>query len=114
MKKCSKEIWQGQMNLQDLNKNLTVQKVHEAVLKGAFAIREVENNRINLENNKDITVKKLTFELSNGIKFCTDSLIFLGMANMEWYDIRRQHLSNFYRQSCSPLLKISLYHQNTR
>ena len=69
MKKCSKETWQGQMNVQDLSKNLTVQKVHEAVLKGAFAICEVENSRINLENNKDITVKKLTFELSNALRF---------------------------------------------
>ena len=44
MKKCNKEIWQKRMNAQDRNKDLKVQKVQGAVLKGAFAICEVTNN----------------------------------------------------------------------
>ena len=57
VKKCSKEIWQERMNTQDRNKDLKVQKVHEAVLKGAVAICEVTNTLINCKNNKDISVK---------------------------------------------------------
>ena len=36
VKKCNKEIWQERMNAQDRNKNLKVQKVQGAVLKGAL------------------------------------------------------------------------------
>ena len=38
VKKCNKEIWQERMNTQDRNKDLEVQKVQGAVLKGAFTI----------------------------------------------------------------------------
>ena len=38
VKKCNKEIWRERMNAQDRNKNLKVQKVQGAVLKGAFAL----------------------------------------------------------------------------
>ena len=43
VKKFSKGIWQERMNAQDRNKELKVQKVSGAVLKGAFAICEVTN-----------------------------------------------------------------------
>ena len=72
MKKCSKEIWQERMNAQDRNKDLKVQKVQGAVLKGAFAICEVTNTLINLKNNKDISGKQLRLQLSN----VTESLTF--------------------------------------
>ena len=42
------------MNAQDCNKDLKVQKVQEAVLKGVFIIWEITNNLIDLKNNKDI------------------------------------------------------------
>ena len=58
MKKCSKEIWQERMNAQDRNKDLKVQKVQGAVLKGAFAVCEVTNTLINLKNNKDTSCKE--------------------------------------------------------
>lgn len=76
------------MNAQYLN-DLEMQKVQGIVLKGSFAIYEVENNLINLKNSKDIPIKKLTFQLSNSIKVCIESLTFLGIANMEGYNIRR-------------------------
>ena len=41
VKKCNKEIWQERKNAEDRNKDLKVQKVQGAVLKGAFAICEV-------------------------------------------------------------------------
>ena len=63
VKKCSKEIWQERMNAQDCNKDLKVQKVQGAVLKGLFAICEVTNNLINLKNNKDIPGKELRLQL---------------------------------------------------
>ena len=51
VKKCNKEIWQEQMNVQDINKGLKVQKVQETAFNGAFAIWEVTNGLINLKNN---------------------------------------------------------------
>ena len=72
VKKCNKEIWQERMNAQDRNKDLKVQKVQGAVLKGAFAICEVTNTLINLKNNKDISGKQLRLQLSN----VTESLTF--------------------------------------
>ena len=80
------------MYAQDRNKELKVQKVQRAVLKGAFAICEVTNNLINLKNNKDISGKKLRLQLSNIIKICTESLTFRGRANLQGNNIRRQHL----------------------
>ena len=59
VKKCNKDIWQERMNAQDRNKDLKVQKVQGAVLKGAFAIGEDTNTLINLKNNKDISSNKL-------------------------------------------------------
>ena len=53
------------MNAQDRNKDLKVQKVQGAVLKGGFTISEVTNNLTNLTNNKDIPGKELRLELSN-------------------------------------------------
>ena len=81
------------MNAQDCNKDLKVQKVQGAVLKGLFAICEVTKNLINLKNNKDIPGKELKFQLSNIIKICTESLTFLGKENLEGDNIRRQYLS---------------------
>ena len=45
------------MNVQNRNKDLKVQKVQGAVLKGTFAICEVTNSPINLKNNKEISGK---------------------------------------------------------
>ena len=90
MKKCNKEIWQERMNAQDHNKNLKVQKVQGAVLKGAFSICEIKNNLINLKINKDISGKELRLQLSNVITICTESLTFVEeMANLEGGNIRR-------------------------
>ena len=77
LKKCNKEIWQKRINAQDRNKDLKVQKVQGAILKGAFAICEVTNTLINLKNNKDISGKELRLQLSNVIKICAESLTFL-------------------------------------
>ena len=54
VKKYNKEIQQERMNAQDCNRDLKVQKVQEAVLKGVFIIWEITNNLIDLKNNKDI------------------------------------------------------------
>ena len=105
VKKCSKEIWQERKNAQDRNKDLKVQKVQGAVLKGAFGICEVTNALINLKNKKDISGKELRLQLSNVIKICTKSLTFLGMANLEWGNIRRQYLSKMLPPKLSPLTK---------
>ena len=105
VEKCSKEIWQERMNAQDRNKDLKVQKVQGAVLKGAFAIFEVTNTLINLKNNKDISGKELRLQLSNVIKICIESLTFLGMANLEGDNIRRQYLSKILPPKLSPLTK---------
>ena len=102
MKKCNKEIWQKRINAQDHNKDLKVQKVQGAVLKGAFAICEVTNTLINLKNNKDISGKELRLQLSNVIKICTESLTFLGMANLEGDSIRRQYLSKSFTTKAGP------------
>ena len=67
--------------LRVVKKDLEVQKVQEAVLKGAFAIREVTNTLKNFKNNKDISGKELRVQLSNVIKICNEGLTFLGMAN---------------------------------
>ena len=83
VKKCNKEIWQEQMNAQGRSKDLKVQKLHVAALKRAFALCEVSYNLINLKNNKDISGKKLSLQVSNFIKICTKSPTFLGIANME-------------------------------
>ena len=77
------------MNVQDRNKDLKVQKVQGPVLKGAFAICEVTNNLINPKNNKDTSGKELRLQLSNVIKISTESVTFLGMANLEGESIRR-------------------------
>ena len=77
------------MNTQDRNKDLKVQKAKGAVLKGAFAICEVTNTLKILKNNKDILGKALKLQLSNVIKICSESLTFLGMANLEVDNIRR-------------------------
>ena len=105
VKKCNKEIWQERMNAQDRNKDLKVQKVQGTVLKGAFAICEVTNALINLKNNKDHSGKELRLQLSNVIKICTESLTFLGMANLEGDNIRRQYLSKILPPKLSPLTK---------
>ena len=109
VKKCNKEIWQERMNAQDRNKDLKVQKVQGAVLKGAFAICEVTNTLINLKNNKDISGKELRLQLSNVIKICTESLTFLGMANLEGvgnnYQILVKYLQgNTYQKLLPPKL----------
>ena len=77
------------MNVQDHNKSLKVQKVQGAVPKGAFSISEIKNNLINLKINKDISGKDLRLQLSNVITICTESLTFVGMANLEGDKIRR-------------------------
>ena len=64
------------MNAQDHNKNLKVQKAQGVVLKGVFAICEVKNNLIDLKNNKDISGKEISFQLSKVIKIGTESLTF--------------------------------------
>ena len=112
LKKCNKEIWQERMNAQDRDKDLKVQKVQGAVLKGAFAICEVTNNLINLKNNKDISCKELRLQLSNVIKICTESLTFLGMANLEGDSLEGNSYLKFYHQSWSLLPKMYLHHQN--
>ena len=98
-------MWQERMNAQDRNKDLKVQKVQAAVLKGAFAICEVTNNLINLKNNKDISGKELRLQLSNVIKICTESLTFLGIANLEGDSIRRQYLSKILPPKLVPLTR---------
>ena len=105
VKKCNKEIWQERMNAQDRNKDLKVQKVQGAVLKGAFAIGEDTNTLINLKNNKDISSNKLRLQLSNLIKIFTESLTFLGIANFEGDNIRRQYLSKILPPKLAPLTK---------
>ena len=102
VKKCNKEIWQKRMNAQDRNKDLKVQKVQGAVLKGAFAICEVTKNLINLKNNKDISGKGLRFQLLNVIKICTESLTFLGITNLEGDNIKRQYLFKNFTTIASP------------
>ena len=77
LKYSNKEIWQEQMNTQDRNKDLKVQKVQGENLKGAFAICEVTNTLTNLKNNKDISGNELRFQLSNMIQICTESLASL-------------------------------------
>ena len=93
VKKCNKEILQEQMNAQDRSKDLKVQNVQEAVLKRAFAICEATNNFINLKNNKDISGEELRLQLTDIIKIYAESLTFLGVANLEGDNIRRQYLS---------------------
>ena len=63
------------------------------------------NNLINLKNSKDISGKEPRLQLSNIIKICTESLIFLGMANLEWDNIRRQYLSKILPPKLVPLTK---------
>ena len=101
--KCNKEIWQERMNSQGRNKNLKVQKTQGVVLKGAFAICEVTNTLINLKNSKDISGKELNLQLSNVIKICTESLNFLGTANRQGDNIKRQYLSKKLPPMLAPL-----------
>ena len=108
VKKCNKEIWQEQMNVQDRSKALKVQKVQGEVLKGAFTICEATNTLINLKNNKDILGNELRLQLSNVIKICTESLIFLGEVNLERDSIRRQYLSKILPPELVPPTKISV------
>ena len=105
VKKCNEQIWQERMNAKNRYKDLEVQKVRGAVLKGAFAICEVTNNLINLKNNKDISGKELRLQLSNAIKICIESLTFQGMANLEEDNIRRQYLSKILQPKLVPLRK---------
>ena len=64
-----------------VKKDLEVQKVQRAVLKGVFAICEVTNTLVNFKNNKDISGKELRVQLSNVIKNCNEGLTFPRMAN---------------------------------
>ena len=93
------------MNAQDRNNDLKVQKVHGEILKGATAICEVTNNLINLKTNKDISDKGLRLKLFNVTKICTESLTFLGVANLEGDNIRRQYLSKILPPKLVPLTK---------
>ena len=70
--------------------------------KGYFEIYEVKNTLINLKNNKDISRKEVKLQLSNVIEICTDSLIFLGIENLEGDNIRRQKI---LRPKLVPLTK---------
>ena len=101
VKKCNKEIWQERMNAQDCNKDLKVQKVQEAILKGAFAICEITNNLI---NNKDISGEELRLQFSV-IKICSESLTFLEMSNLEGDSMRRQCISKILPPKLVPLTK---------
>ena len=76
-------IWTEKMNSRDRFRNLKVKKIQWAVLKGAFALCEVSNILIDLKNNKDISNRDLRLQLSDLIKTCTESLVFLGIANVE-------------------------------
>ena len=105
VKRYNKEIRQERMNAHDRNKDLKVQKVQGGVLKGAFAICEVTNDLINLKTNKDISGKELRLQLSNVIKICTESLTFLGVADLEGDSIRRQYLSKILPPKLVPLTK---------
>ena len=93
------------MNAQDRNKDLKVQKVQGAVLKGSFAICEVTNNLINIKNSKDISGKELRLQLSNVINICTESLTFLRMTNLEGDNIRRPYLSKILPPKLVPFTK---------
>ena len=105
VEKYNKEIWQERMNAHGRNKDLKVQKFQGAVLKGAFGICEVTNTLINLKNNKDISGKELRFQLPNVIKICTESLTFLGMANLEEGNVRRQYLLKSLPPRLAPFTK---------
>ena len=98
VKKCNKEIWQERMNAQVRNKDLKVQKVQG----GSSG---VTNTLINLKNNKEISGKELKLQLSNVIKVCTVSLAFLGMANLEGDNIRRQYSSKILPPKLASLTK---------
>ena len=105
MKKINKETWQEQMNAQDLNKDLKVQKIQGALLKGAFATCEVTKILTNLKNNIEISSKELRLQLTNVIKICTESLTYLGIANLERDNIKRQGLSKILPPKLVPLTK---------
>lgn len=92
------------MSSRDGFRNLTVKKIPLGVLKGAFVLCEISNILINLRNKKDISDRELRRQFSDLIKTCTESLVFLGMANMKVDNIRRQYLSNqiFSTRNCSP------------
>ena len=96
-----------------------MQKVQWEDLKGAFAICEVPNHLINLNNNNnnnknnnnnnnnnnDISGKDQRPELSNFINICIENWTFLTMENMEWNKIRRQCLSKVLPPKLLPLTK---------
>ena len=63
------------------------------------------HNLINLKNNKGISGKVLRLQLSNAIKICAEHLTFLGMANLEGDNIRRQYFSKSLLPKLVPLTK---------
>ena len=63
------------------------------------------HNLINLKNNKGISGKVLRHQFSNAIKICAESLTFLGMANLEGDNIRRQYFSKSLLPKLVPLTK---------
>ena len=88
-----------------VKKDLEVQKVQRAVLKGVFAICEVTNTLVNFKNNKDISGKELRVQLSNVIKNCNEGLTFPRMANQQADNIGWQYSSNILPPKLAPLTK---------
>ena len=91
--------------LRIVKKDLEVQKVQRAVLKGVFAICEVTNTLVNFKNNKDISGKELRVQLSNVIKICNEGLTFPRMANQQADNIGWQYSSNILPPKLAPLTK---------
>ena len=85
--------------IQELDKD---EKLGEKINKD---LADIANKVNKIKNNKDISIKELRLQLSNVIKICTESLTFLGMANLEGDNIRRQYLSKVLPPKLTPLTK---------
>ena len=82
------------MNSREKIRNLKREKIQGTVLKGAFVTSEVSNKQIFLYKNTSVSDKELRLQLSGLIKPCAETLVFLGMTNMERNNIKRHYLSD--------------------
>ena len=57
VEKCNKEIWQA--HLTSRAKDLRLQKIQTAVLKGIIAITEVIIDLVKLKNNRELSAKDI-------------------------------------------------------
>jgi len=86
IKSCNPEFWNNKLQSYQRQKDLSLQRIQNNVLRGNIAIAQVTDELVKMNQSK--TVRKHVPNLSLLIRTCTDAMTLLGEANQEGDKVR--------------------------